>query len=83
MLGCTGDFNNKDADPETSEQDLYIHGYVSGRIFKSGKDSEGNGLPITVAASYAHPHLLLVNVRVNGAENANGNIATSTGSSLR
>jgi hypothetical protein len=52
MLGCTADFENQDADPETSAQDVYIHGYVSGRIFKSGKEAgEGEGMPITVAAS--------------------------------
>jgi hypothetical protein len=52
MLGCTGSFSHQDADPNVSEQDLYIHGYVSGRMFKSGKNAEGEGLPITVAASY-------------------------------
>jgi nitroimidazol reductase NimA-like FMN-containing flavoprotein (pyridoxamine 5'-phosphate oxidase superfamily) len=52
MLGCTGNFGNQDADPTSTEQDLYIHGYVSGRIFKSGKNAEGEGLPITVAASF-------------------------------
>lgn len=51
MLGCTGSFSNQSADPASAEQDLYIHGYVSGRIFKSGKNAEGEGLPITVAAS--------------------------------
>jgi hypothetical protein len=54
MLGCTGSFSNQTADPETSEQDVYIHGYVSGRMFKNSK---GEGLPITVAASYASPSL--------------------------
>ncbi|KAF2001814.1 5-nitroimidazole antibiotic resistance protein [Amniculicola lignicola CBS 123094] len=52
MLGCTGDFQNPDADPESSPQDIYIHGYVSGRIFRSGKDTGGKGLPITIAASF-------------------------------
>jgi nitroimidazol reductase NimA-like FMN-containing flavoprotein (pyridoxamine 5'-phosphate oxidase superfamily) len=52
MLGCTGNFQDQTANPETSEQDLYIHGYVSGRIFKSGKNAEGDGLPITIAASF-------------------------------
>lgn len=52
MLGCTGNFAAPNADPNTSEQDIYIHGYVSGRIFKSGKEAEGEGLPITVAASH-------------------------------
>jgi nitroimidazol reductase NimA-like FMN-containing flavoprotein (pyridoxamine 5'-phosphate oxidase superfamily) len=54
MLGCTADFDNQDADPESSSQDIYIHGYVSGRIFNSGKEAgeTGEGLPITVAASH-------------------------------
>jgi hypothetical protein len=50
MLGCTADFENQEAD-ETEAQDVYIHGYVSGRIFKSGKEAEGEGMPITIAAS--------------------------------
>lgn len=52
MLGCTGNFTQQDAEPVTTEQDIYIHGYVSSRIFKCGKTAEGDGLPITVAASY-------------------------------
>jgi hypothetical protein len=51
MLGCTADFSNQDADPNSSSQNIYIHGYVSGRIFKSGKNADGEGLPITIAAS--------------------------------
>ncbi len=51
MLGCTADFSNPEADPESSPQDIYIHGYVSGRMFRSGKDAEGEGLPITIAAT--------------------------------
>lgn len=62
MLGCTGNFENQDADPKDSEQDVYIHGYVSGRIFKSGKNAEEEGLPITIAASYvlSIPHTSIV-----------------------
>ncbi|KAF2628086.1 5-nitroimidazole antibiotic resistance protein [Macroventuria anomochaeta] len=52
MLGCTGNFSSRDADPNTTEQDLYIHGYVSGRIFKHGKESNDEGLPITVVATF-------------------------------
>lgn len=52
MLGCTGSFQNQKADPNTTEQDLYIHGYVSGRMFKTSKSAEGEGLPMTVAASF-------------------------------
>lgn len=57
MLGCTGNYSDASADPNDTEQDLYIHGYVSGRIFRSGKNAEGQGLPITVAASYVSKHL--------------------------
>ncbi|KAF2030631.1 5-nitroimidazole antibiotic resistance protein [Setomelanomma holmii] len=61
MLGCTGNFGDQDAgtspltcptDANTIEQDVYIHGYVSGRIFRSGKNAEGDGLPITIAATF-------------------------------
>lgn len=51
MLGCTGSFSNPAADANTTEQDIYIHGYVSGRIFKSSKNA-AEGLPITVAATF-------------------------------
>lgn len=46
-----------DADPNTSTQDVYIHGYVSGRIFNSGKNADGPGLPVTIAATYIPPPL--------------------------
>ncbi|KAF1842902.1 5-nitroimidazole antibiotic resistance protein [Cucurbitaria berberidis CBS 394.84] len=52
MLGCTANYDDQDADPKTTEQDVYIHGYVSGRIFKSGKNAGEEGLPITIAASF-------------------------------
>lgn len=52
MLGCTGNFSEQDADPNATVQDVYIHGYVSGRIFKQGKNTEDEGLPITIAASF-------------------------------
>jgi nitroimidazol reductase NimA-like FMN-containing flavoprotein (pyridoxamine 5'-phosphate oxidase superfamily) len=52
MIGCTGNFQDQSADPNATEQDVYIHGYVSGRIFRSGKNAEGEGLPITVAATF-------------------------------
>jgi nitroimidazol reductase NimA-like FMN-containing flavoprotein (pyridoxamine 5'-phosphate oxidase superfamily) len=52
MLGCTGSFTNQSADPASSSQDIYIHGYVSGRIFKSGKNADGQGLPITISATF-------------------------------
>jgi nitroimidazol reductase NimA-like FMN-containing flavoprotein (pyridoxamine 5'-phosphate oxidase superfamily) len=52
MLGCTGSFANQSADPASSSQDIYIHGYVSGRIFKSGKNADGEGLPITISATF-------------------------------
>jgi len=52
MLGCTGKYDDKDADPNTSEQDVYIHGYVSGRMFKKSKENDEEGLPITLAATF-------------------------------
>jgi nitroimidazol reductase NimA-like FMN-containing flavoprotein (pyridoxamine 5'-phosphate oxidase superfamily) len=52
MLGCTGNFSDKDADPATSAQDVYIHGYVSGRIFRSSKTAHGEGLPMTISATF-------------------------------
>lgn len=52
MLGCTGDFENQDANPDTTTQDLYIHGYVSGRMFRKSKEASDEGLPITVAATF-------------------------------
>jgi nitroimidazol reductase NimA-like FMN-containing flavoprotein (pyridoxamine 5'-phosphate oxidase superfamily) len=45
-------------DPSTTPQDLYIHGYVSGRLFRQSKnasasDDDGEeGLPVTVAATF-------------------------------
>ncbi|RMZ69939.1 flavin-nucleotide-binding [Pyrenophora seminiperda CCB06] len=59
MLGCTGSYPSP-PDP-ASPQDIYIHGYISGRIFKSspspsstttGADEPPRGLPITIAASF-------------------------------
>lgn len=52
MLGCTGSFTNQSGDPASTAQDVYIHGYVSGRIFKSGKNADGEGLPITISATF-------------------------------
>ncbi|KAF2729621.1 5-nitroimidazole antibiotic resistance protein [Polyplosphaeria fusca] len=53
MLGCTADFSNTTADPSSSPQDIYLHGYVSGRIFNQSKDSGTEpGLPMTVAATH-------------------------------
>lgn len=55
MLGCTGNFEDQDAEPGSAAQDLYVHGYVSGRLFKRGKDAtgqgEGKGLPVSIAAT--------------------------------
>ncbi|KAF9741867.1 hypothetical protein PMIN06_012280 [Paraphaeosphaeria minitans] len=47
MLGCTINFE----DPEAEERDIYIHGYVSGRLFRQSKENGDEGLPVTVAAS--------------------------------
>lgn len=62
MIGCTGSFAAPDADPSTSAQDVYIHGHVSARLFRSAnantnanEEGEGEGdapsLPITVSAT--------------------------------
>ncbi|ORY14901.1 hypothetical protein BCR34DRAFT_585451 [Clohesyomyces aquaticus] len=56
MIGCTGSFADPSSDPNTSVQDIYIHGYVSARIFKTASASapgdEQKGLPITVSATF-------------------------------
>jgi hypothetical protein len=63
MLGCTGNFLEKESelgDVEEGPQDVYVHGYVSGRVFKiagegnTGGDGEEEeeGVPVTIAASY-------------------------------
>jgi uncharacterized protein len=51
MLGCTASFTEPSSDPASSPQDVYIHGYVSGRIFKASQSSS-EGLPITIAATH-------------------------------
>ncbi|KAF2816784.1 uncharacterized protein BDZ99DRAFT_564628 [Mytilinidion resinicola] len=52
MLGVTGSFTSQDADPATSEQDLYIHGYVGSRLMKqSSASGDDQGTPVTVAAT--------------------------------
>ncbi|PVH96233.1 5-nitroimidazole antibiotic resistance protein [Periconia macrospinosa] len=65
MLGCTGNFKGNDGgdggegndDLSTTAQDVYLHGYVSGRVFRSASaegengGEEEEGLPITIAAS--------------------------------
>ncbi|KAH7070424.1 5-nitroimidazole antibiotic resistance protein [Paraphoma chrysanthemicola] len=52
MLGCTGSYASQSASPTSSTQDIYIHGYVSGRIFRTGKSATDPGLPITIAATF-------------------------------
>ncbi|XP_014560690.1 hypothetical protein COCVIDRAFT_34340 [Bipolaris victoriae FI3] len=61
MLGCTGNFSNTPNDP--ASQNIYLHGYISSRLFKSSaspsqqqqaessEEEENPGLPITIAAS--------------------------------
>lgn len=51
MLGCTGSFSSQDADPATSVQDLYIHGYVSSRLMKQPTAGDDEGTPVTIAAT--------------------------------
>lgn len=56
MLGFMGSFANPSA--SASEQlDLYLHGYISSRLFRLGSSSashgqEEEGLPLTVAATH-------------------------------
>lgn len=57
MIGCTGTFSSQESDPASTPQDLYIHGYVSGRLFRKSKEAtkeadDGEGLPITVSATF-------------------------------
>ncbi|KAF2199260.1 hypothetical protein GQ43DRAFT_442626 [Delitschia confertaspora ATCC 74209] len=42
MIGCTGNFEDQDADPNTSAQDVYVHGYVSSRLMKLGSSSKSS-----------------------------------------
>ncbi|KAF2824981.1 hypothetical protein CC86DRAFT_353688 [Ophiobolus disseminans] len=51
MLGCTGNYEDQSADPNESGQDVYIHGYVSGRMFRNAKEKD-EGLPMTIAATF-------------------------------
>ncbi|KAF5851965.1 hypothetical protein GGP41_000711 [Bipolaris sorokiniana] len=57
MLGCTGNYSSPNDSPA---QDVYLHGYISGRLFKqsAGSPQQQNqqekneeGLPVTIAAS--------------------------------
>ncbi|KAF2463271.1 5-nitroimidazole antibiotic resistance protein [Lindgomyces ingoldianus] len=53
MIGCTGSFSSPSSDPNASPQDIYIHGYVSSRLFKTPTTSATEeGLPITVSATF-------------------------------
>ncbi|KAH4095370.1 hypothetical protein HBH46_167580 [Parastagonospora nodorum] len=53
MLGCTGNFEDQTADPHTTAQDIYIHGYVSARLFRQDTNSTTTpGLPITISATF-------------------------------
>ena len=59
MIGSTGNFSDPSADPNTSAQDIYLHGHISSRLMRKGKDSssteeggEDEGLPITVSATH-------------------------------
>jgi hypothetical protein len=51
MIGHLLSFENQSASLDES-LDLYLHGYVSSRMMKLGKDEEEEGLPITVAATH-------------------------------
>ena len=52
MLGFMGSFS-KPAASFSEPLDLYIHGYVSSRLFRLGTSSAGEeGLPVTIAATH-------------------------------
>jgi len=54
MLGCTASFpGGKSSADETTDPDIYIHGYVSARLMKLPKSDEhaARGLPVTISAS--------------------------------
>jgi hypothetical protein len=52
MIGFLASFKNQSASLN-EPLDLYLHGYVSSRLMKMGKDGDGEeGLPITVAATH-------------------------------
>jgi nitroimidazol reductase NimA-like FMN-containing flavoprotein (pyridoxamine 5'-phosphate oxidase superfamily) len=51
MLGVTGSYTSQEADPATSIQDIYIHGYVSSRLMKQSSPRDEEGTPVTVAAT--------------------------------
>ena len=52
MLGFMGLYNSPTA-PLSSSLDLYIHGYISSRLFRLGSSSsDSEGLPLTIAATH-------------------------------
>jgi len=57
MLGFVGSFGDGNGEEGEGEEDLYLHGYVSSRFMRLGKDAAGNGsgeevgLPVTVAGT--------------------------------
>ncbi|KAG6009346.1 hypothetical protein E4U21_002654 [Claviceps maximensis] len=60
MLGCTGDFRNKDNDcageaPSKEPRDIYLHGYITSRLMRLAsthdKDVSNQGMPVCVAAT--------------------------------
>lgn len=56
MLGCMGSFTSSSTSPASSsdekEQFIYLHGYISGRLFRSSSQSSSSGLPITISATF-------------------------------
>lgn len=59
MMGCTGDYANRETATRASPQSIYLHGYVSARLMRvasaaggggEGED-EGEGIPVSVAAT--------------------------------
>ena len=50
MIGQMGSFERPSADLE-DPLDCYLHGYVSSRLMKLARASEGDGLPLTISAA--------------------------------
>ena len=52
MLGCTASFQDgQSTADETTDPDIYLHGYVSARLMKLTGEHASRGLPITISAS--------------------------------
>ncbi|KAL8673155.1 MAG: hypothetical protein Q9168_002419 [Polycauliona sp. 1 TL-2023] len=50
MIGQMGSFSYPSADLDDT-LDCYLHGYVSSRLMKIARENQGQGLPVTIAAT--------------------------------